>query len=662
MQIIKSIRSIIVVLLLGGAGPLYAKKIEIAPVQGLQSELETSIDADFFEKKVNKIFENRCMACHSCFNAPCQLNLQSFSGFERGAHRLNVYNGTRPNSVDPTRMGVDAETIDQWRKLGFFSVNTSAKLENNLFWATIRQRQLQPQAKVQKQVAESLFCAQNIESYRALAEKNPELGMPYGFPALTDSESQVLEKWLGAGAPGPRSTLTPTKKTQRQIQSWESYLNQKTNKQKLISRYLYEHLFLAHLYFPEEKRQFFRMVRSKTSCQQGISEIATRRPNDSPNSSDFFYCLKPFAMNVVKKTHLPYELGPQKLRRIRQIFNQQEWTVTQLPGYEAGLAENPFRAFADIPVQARYQFLLDDARYHVATFIKGPVCNGSMAVNSIQEQFYVFFLQPQSDNMVISKTYAKKVEPLLMLPGVWGSDIEILETPTLYKRLVDHREAYRKVRSQEQSKVRSEGYTLSDIWDGDKKNPNAVLTVFRHDDNAVVQMGAVGDLSKTVFVLDYPLFERLVYNLVVNFDVFGNVSHQLLTRIYMDMIRMEAEELFLMFLPPEQRLVYRKAWYQGLLTQAKMTYVFPLVGSGEPTGIRFSKETETKRQLVEKILFYRLSEKNRGSLDLLNWRHLNVPASVKIAKNLSGLEQQLTLLDTVKAQDATAFARFFTEF
>lgn len=64
-------------------------------------------------------------------------------------------------------------------------------------------------------------------------------------------------------------------------------------------------------------------------------------------------------------------------------------------------------------------------------------------------------------------------------------------------------------------------------------------------------------------MLDYPLMERLVYNLVVNFDVYGNVGHQLLTRVYMDLIRMEAEEMFLSFLPPNQRLPLRKEWYQG---------------------------------------------------------------------------------------------------
>lgn len=42
---------------------------------------------DFYTHKVQPIFDNRCLACHSCFNAPCQLNLQSFEGFQRG--RIN---------------------------------------------------------------------------------------------------------------------------------------------------------------------------------------------------------------------------------------------------------------------------------------------------------------------------------------------------------------------------------------------------------------------------------------------------------------------------------------------------------------------------------------------------------------------------------------------
>ena len=42
-------------------------------------------------------------------------------------------------------------------------------------------------------------------------------------------------------------------------------------------------------------------------------------------------------------------------------------------------------------------------------------------------------------------------------------------------------------------------------------------------------------------MLSYPLFERIAYLLVVGFDVFGNVAHQLDARLYMDFLRMEGE-------------------------------------------------------------------------------------------------------------------------
>ncbi|MBV2167133.1 MAG: fatty acid cis/trans isomerase [Bdellovibrio sp.] len=621
---------------------------------------------DFYTHKVQPIFDNRCLACHSCFNAPCQLNLQSFEGFQRGANKLNVYNGTRTKSVDPTRMWVDAHSENEWRKKGFFEVNTSKKPEENLFLSFLKIRLAEPNIAIQKQVADSQVCSSSMKDLRAAFKDSSQLGMPYGLPPLDSAEMNILESWIQKGAPGPtEETRKLVNKNpveiQKQIDEWEKFLNDKEPSHQLVSRYIYEHLFLAHLYFPEHSNQFFKLVRSKTVCQKGVEEIATRRPNDDPRTKNFYYCLRKFPGTIVEKTHIPYEWSREKLERYKKIFWAKEWKVQSLPGYEPGVAENPFIAFKDIPVRARYQFLLEDAQYQVNTFIKGPVCNGSMAVNSIQEQFYVFFLAPESDNMVLSEEYDQKAQALLMLPGVWGSEVEIPDTPVLYKKLVEHRENYRKLRTEWQRKIRPEGYSLQDIWNGDETNPNAVLTVFRHDDNAVVSRGAIGDLSKTVFVLDFPLLERLVYNLVVNFDVFGNVSHQYLTRLYMDMIRMEAEELFLMFLPPEQRLEYRRAWYQGLLTQMKMTYVFPTVGIAEPTAVRFSEEVNTKKQMIEKILFFRLNEKVRGSLDTINWKRLKVPDSLGKQWKVVGLNKELRKISSVRASEKTPFARYFPE-
>jgi hypothetical protein len=618
--------------------------------------------------RIQPIFDNRCVACHSCFNAPCQLNLQNYSGLTRGATKLKVYDGSRPESVAPTRLDIDGHTIADWRAKGFFDVVGDRDPARTLLMQVLRLRAQHSSAQPAKSASDSNFCPADSAAVANLARSHSEVGMPYGLPPLSQADVAILDAWVSRGAPGPSPESVASRRVipsalQLEVRAWETFFNGSTPREKLVARYLYEHLFLAHLHFAgdvtSQRPAFFRLVRSRTPCDSGVDEIATRRPNDDPGTS-FQYCLSRIDQTIVSKTHIPYELSPGKLARIRQLFLEPKWQVTTLPGYQAATAGNPFATFAGIPVRARYQFLLDDAEYEVATFIKGPVCNGSIAVNSIQEQFFVLFLNPDADSMVMSLDHAQAVQDALILPGVWGSDVSIRDDVPFLRRLVEHRETYRKLRAEAARRLRPAGYTLDDIWNGGGTNPNALLTVFRHFDNAVVTKGAVGDLSKTVFVLDYPLFERLVYNLVVNYDVFGNIGHQSLTRLYMDMIRMEAEEIFLDFLPPPQRLVLRNSWYQGPFTELKMRFVFPLVDRLAPTAIVYRDETNAKQEFVTRILNDYLAPAVRGLPDALNWKVL--PLSSKVTSELSATERALRRITSIKAGDATPFARFFPEF
>jgi hypothetical protein len=623
---------------------------------------------DEYYTRIQPIFDNRCVACHSCFNAPCQLNLQSYSGLTRGATKLKVYDGSRPKSVAPTRLDIDGHTIADWRAKGFFDVIGDRDPAHTLLMQMLRLRTQRSSMQPTKSASDSNFCPADSEAVANLARSHSEVGMPYGLPPLSEADVAILDAWVSRGAPGPSLESVASRRVipsalQLQVRAWESFFNGSTPREKLVARYLYEHLFLAHLHFAGEatsqRPAFFRLVRSRTPCDSGIDEIAARRPNDDPGTS-FQYCLSRIDQTIVSKTHIPYELSPGKLARIRQLFVEPEWEVTTLPGYQEATAGNPFATFAAIPARARYLFLLDDAEYEVATFIKGPVCNGSIAVNSIQEQFFVLFLNPDADSTVMSLEHAHAVQDSLILPGVWGSDVSIRDDISFLRRLVEQRETYRKMRAEAARQLRPAGYALDDIWNGDGTNPNALLTVFRHFDNAVVTKGAVGDLSKTVFVLDYPLFERLVYNLVVNYDVFGNIGHQSLTRLYMDMIRMEAEEIFLDFLPPPQRLVLRNSWYEGPFTELKMRFVFPLVDRLAPTAIVYRDETNAKQEFVARILNDYLAPAVRGLPDALNWKML--PLSSKVTSELSATERALRRITSIKAEDATPFARFFPEF
>lgn len=632
---------------------------------------QSALAGDDYSTRIQPIFTSRCIACHSCYNAPCQLNLQSYSGLARGAIKLNVYDRSRLESVAPSRLDIDGHSVSDWRARGFFDVVGKTTPARTLLMQFLELRAGHPAVQPRKSVEESSFCPANGDQFALSAQSTPELGMPYGLPPLSQAEIATMRDWISNGAPGPTEANLASQHTvpperEAEVRSWETFLNGSSPREKLFARYLFEHLFLAHLHFLSDATSpqpvFFRLVRSRTPCESGIDEIATRRPNDDPGPPDFHYCLSRLDAVIVDKTHIPYELSPQKLDRIRSLFLEPKWDVEKLPGYAEDTAANPFATFADIPVRSRYQFLLDDAEYEINTFIKGPVCNGSIAVNSIQAQFFVLFLRPDADSMVTSPEFARRAQDLLILPGVWGSDVPLVEDVAFYGRLIEHREAFRKLRAENIGRLRPAGYTLGDIWDGDGDNPNALLTIFRHLDTAVVTRGAIGDLSKTLFVLDYSLLERLVYNLVVNYDVFGNVGHQSLTRLYMDLIRMEAEELFLSFLPPSQRVNLRNSWYQGgPFTEIKIHYVFPLIDSSAPTGVVYRNPANAKAEFVEQVLNEHLPPQVRGPPDALNWKTLQLPPNPGTALTLTAPEQALRSIASIKAADATPFARFFPD-
>ena len=65
-------------------------------------------DSDY-PPKVKAIVEQRCMVCHGCYDAPCQLKLDAWAGMQRGASKELVYDGGRLKAASPTRLFVDAQ-------------------------------------------------------------------------------------------------------------------------------------------------------------------------------------------------------------------------------------------------------------------------------------------------------------------------------------------------------------------------------------------------------------------------------------------------------------------------------------------------------------------------------------------------------------------------
>jgi hypothetical protein len=232
--------------------------------------------------------------------------------------------------------------------------------------------------------------------------------MPLAVTGLTDQQYQTLQSWLASGAPVDEQGLVPSAKEALQQVQWENLLNRRAHGKALVGRWLYEHWFLAHIYFKDgEPGHFFQWVRSRTPTGQPIDLINTRRPNDDPGTQ-FYYRLWPVQGVIVHKTHITYALSAAKMARVKSLFYSGNWQPTRLPGYGPQRRANPFETFEGIPAQARYQFMLDNAEYFVRTFIRGPVCRGQIATDVIRDNFWALFQAPEHDLYITTRTTAAR--------------------------------------------------------------------------------------------------------------------------------------------------------------------------------------------------------------------------------------------------------------
>ncbi len=566
-------------------------------VEGLAEKVD-------FERDVKPVLDGRCAVCHGCYDAPCQLLLTSFDGATRGASRQRVYDSSRLVASDPTRLFIDAHGTDAWRAKGFFSVTggSDALLLRMLALGKAHPFEAGKRlpASVGLDVNRALTCADG-DRFADYAREHPLGGMPYGTASLSDDELGVLAAWVAQGTPPPTAPAAASSALAEQVEIWESFLNGESLEQRIVGRYLYEHWFVADLYFENlPGSPFLRVVRSRTPPGRPIDEIATVRPYDDPGAAPFWYRLQAIRSSIVHKTHIVYPLGPGRLARLQELFAGADWTATRLPSYDAEEASNPFVAFDQIPARSRYQYMLDDAQYFVMTFIRGPVCRGQIAVDVIEDQFFVSFVDPDHDLSIVDPHFLDATKHLLSLPAEHDG---ALVPGSLFLSFARDQHRYLEARAKLYAAIDPErrGPALDWIWDGNGSNPNALLTVFRNFDNATVVRGFVGGMPKTAWVMDYPIFERIYYDLVAGFNVFGNVVHQVSTRLYMDHLRMQSENLFLDFLPASQRKPLRASWYVGATRQLDYFYADRLQGLDHGTQVKFGPGAPLP-QLIDQIL------------------------------------------------------------
>ncbi len=565
-----------------------------------------SQDGQYFITQVKPIIDNRCVVCHGCYDAPCQLKLSSVEGILRGANQRKIYNGTRLTADPLTRLHEDALTTEAWREKEFYPVVQKATTEQQ---GNINSQQEETQSNKSvngllssfiqlKHDAKETFQDNGLldeeqfdlslnreqvctlqDEFDDFAESHPQWGMPFAMTPLANSEYETLTNWLENGAfMSHKPPLSAEYK--ESIKLWEDFFNGDSYKQQLVARYIYEHLFLANIYFSEiSNKEYFKLVRSTTPPGKPIEIIATRRPFDSPSKDPritaqktrVYYRLQRVKDTIVAKQHIPYPFNSEQMARYKSLFFKADYKVNELPGYQENLASNPFATFAALPTESRYRFMLEQSKFTIRGFMKGAVCRGQIALNVINDHFWVVFANP--DEPVFKEFNANISQHIdkLDLPAELSSNAGILAYWTKYseaqKNYLQFKGKFFK------SHNKNKGSSLNWIWQGDGKNPNASLTVFRHFDSASVVKGLVGTPPKTAWLIDYPILERIHYLLVAGFDVYGNVGHQLTTRTYMDFLRMESEFNFLTLLPEKDRSILRDQWYRGASEDVKK-YVY----------------------------------------------------------------------------------------
>lgn len=647
--------------------------------------VKAAADAPEYWRDVRPILDGRCVSCHACYDSPCQLNLSSYAGLTRGASPELVYSGTRLLAGQPTRLGIDAQTTVDWRRLGFFPVineRMSTPLANRAGSAMFRLLEMKqkhpgpekgalPEGEFDFSLDRPQICVP-VEGINDYARRHPQRGMPFGLPPLSPAEHKTLTQWLEAGAPYQPPPPLPAAVSARQSE-WESFLNGNSLREQLVARYIYEHWYIGHLYFDEMPGQYFELVRSRTPPGQAIDLVATRRPYDDPGVDRVYYRLRPMEATPVAKKHMPLRLDAARLARLRAWFVAPAYAVSALPGYAPEVASNPFLTFRQLPVEARYRFMLDEAQFTLAGFMKGPVCRGQVALNVINDHFWVVFVAPENRENQLMNAMLDAAMPALRLPAEQESTAGLLS----WRQYAALENKYLEAKSAVLARSASKDFlpAVDKLWDGGG-NPNAALTVFRHFDSASVVRGLAGERPQTVLLLGYPLLERMHYLLVAGFDVYGNIGHQVSTRLYMDFLRMEGELNFLTLLPPEDRQPVLDHWYRGrsephIRQFADASAYFP-----KASGMRFRTSDhlgelyEALRAHVAPVRERTLDWRDTGwtEFEVAQFRRLNamrgIPASIMPENSLLALREadgRLRLVSLVRNSAHSNVAELFRE-
>ncbi len=527
-----------------------------------------------YTRDVQPIFDRRCIACHGCLGSPCNLKLDSYAGAARGAFGMNPY--TDHVSAYPRTDMDAADSLAQWRELGFWPVlspetpDDAAQTEprdrrdGSLLLRFLEAGNAHNQPGFPRAALASAYakrfeyaCPSTPDAAEALLAKNPAMGMPFGLPAIDADDYATLLRWISAGAQGPSAEeLLAAAESVRpdEVAHWEDFFNDPDPRHRLVARFIFEHVYLATIVLAESPDERFRLVRSSTPPGEPVDVIGTDLPYDDPYAhadvERFWYRLQKLTQAPMQKNLFLWRLAQTDRAELEQLFFGAEGPGANWP--EAAPLDppwglgNPFSVFRTIPAEARYRFLLRYAETITSGVIYGPVCNGQTATYAVKDHFWVFFVDPAADPSVQDPKLGLDSWDKMMDRSVFGNATYV--------------EAY----NEALAGLRPQGWDIDAIWDGDGDNPNAWLTVMRHDTNVSVMTGGRGGTPRTLWLMTYSGLERMYYDTVADFEYWAGDPSKLETLLFFNYLRQEFEDNFLMLLPAGAREAVRNTWTQGI--------------------------------------------------------------------------------------------------
>ncbi|MCG6863336.1 MAG: fatty acid cis/trans isomerase, partial [Chromatiaceae bacterium] len=615
-----------------------------------------------YKEAVQPIFNRRCIACHGCLGSPCNVKLDSFRGVDRGGFALNPYSSHFGNYPR-----IDMEAADStaaWRQRGFYPIlardgAAQKNLDGSLLYQMVAAgMRLKPgfSRVALDGLRPDRYRAQCAATPTALSEQlkqHQAVGMPFGLPAISAADFATLKSWVAAGSPGPDQAVRQKAlevANPEAVAAWEAFLNGDDQRTRLVSRYIFQHVFLATIVLTDSPGDQFRLVRSSTPPVRVVKDanaskrveyplvevIGTGLPYDDPYSyagvDKFWYRLEKRTEPPVQKNHFVWRLAPDDIAHLTRLFaidSGAGWDSDADMDPRYGI-ENPFYQFAAIPAESRYRFILENSEMMVGGITYGPVCNGQTATYAVKDQFWVFFLDPAHDPSV--------QDPLLGL----GSAKPLMD------RSVFGNAAFLDAFAATKARLEPKGWSLDAIWDGDGDNENAWLTVLRHETNVSVLKGARGGMPRSLWLVSYAGFERMYYDTVAGFAYWEGDPEKLETLLFFNFLRQSFEDNILLLLPEHYRQSIRDRWTRGI--GAIGLYAVPFAGVEQPARVAVTGEKPLDELVA--LIARRLGPAISGLPDPLNPR---VKPNVELAAPMQGFDDFDRAISTLTAVNHRPF-------